>query len=356
MKRPALGTVATPTSGQTLQQTARPARCAHPARVPAATGEHPGTIAVVTVTDTVGVMRGTPTPSGTDPGTDQETWVHIGLDGEMSSAELDDGGRLIQAGAAVWVDGPGGAIETFSSLIRHDDLSWSERAAAVHGITREQVAGAPPATEVDEALYVWLLEHGAVEGRRLVVPIGLNVAAFDMPFFRQALPRSSALVARRAVDLNALCFTYAGWDPNPLVGTPRDFAGWKRSMKNAANTALNRRGMPVHEHDAGYDAAQALVGWWWLRCQVVDLTHRVADLDARLDSLDPLRAVLGDGLLDRLANVSPSVLHEIVAAFPVDVSPRRWFGTKHAALGTTPLQALLAGRIDEVVAAAQECR
>ena len=34
-------------------------------------------------------------------------WIFIGLDGEMSSAELHQGGQLIQVGAAIWSGQPG---------------------------------------------------------------------------------------------------------------------------------------------------------------------------------------------------------------------------------------------------------
>lgn len=285
------------------------------------------------------------------PDTDDSQWVFIGLDGEMSSAELDQGGRLIQVGAAVWSGRPGESTETFSSLIFLDESApWSDRAAQVHGLTRSQLLKASPAAEVDELFYTWLLAHGAQAGARIVVPIGLNVAAFDMPFFRQALPRSSSLIARRAVDLNAICFSYAGWDPNPRSDGSRDFAGWKRSMKIAANTWLAQSGVPVREHDAGYDALQALVGWWWLREQLAAPVVKMAQLDARLDAADPLRAVLGDGLLERLSMVSRTDIVWIVQHLQQPASPRRWFGTKLAALGTTPLAAIIDGRIAEVLA------
>lgn len=276
-------------------------------------------------------------------------WVYIGLDGEMSGADLDQGGRLIQVGAASWANRPD-AVETFSSLIFLDQAApWSERAERVHGIARSDLLLAPAAHEVDETFYCWLLAHGAREGARVVVPIGLNVAAFDMPFFRLTLPRSSSLIARRAVDLNAICFSYEGWDPNPHADRPRDFAGWKRSMKIAANTWLRQNGIPTREHDAGYDALQALVGWWWLRKQLSNVTERLAHLDDQLDAVDPLRALLGHGLMARLTMITRTDIALIVAGLPAGVSPSRWFGTKQAALDTTPLDALTDGRLVEVL-------
>jgi len=103
----------------------------------------------------------------------------------MSSTELSQGGQLIQVGAAVWSDQPGESFETFSSLIFLDESAqWSPRAAQVHGIPHERPAEAPSAENVDKLFYDWLLAHGAKEGKCLMVPIGSNVAAFDMSLIR----------------------------------------------------------------------------------------------------------------------------------------------------------------------------
>jgi DNA polymerase III epsilon subunit-like protein len=277
--------------------------------------------------------------------------VFIGLDGEMSSADINTGGALIQAGAAS-LDPATGTVEVFSSFIRPPEgYEWSERAAAVHGISEEQLKDAPSAEQVDKELYAWLLAHGAIAERRVVVPVGLNVASFDLPFFKATLPRATALLARRSVDLNAVLFTLENWDPNPKT-EPRDFSGWKRSMKTHANRVVLERGFGTHEHDAGFDAAQALIGWHWLRDQIHAPVSRAAALDAQLNETDPLRAALGSGLLNRLVGIDRLLLEKVVEALNPKVSPRRWFGTKHHALNATPLEALTAGRHHEVLVAA----
>jgi hypothetical protein len=280
--------------------------------------------------------------------------IYLGLDGEMSAADITAGGKLIQAGFAAWISEPGGQLEVFTSLIRQQDMHWCERSASVHQIDRATLDTAPDPEDVDQAAYTWLLSHGAVDGKRTVIPIGLNVGTFDMPFFRQTLPRTSSLISRRAIDLNAICFTYAGWDPNPRSGSVRDFHGWKRSMKTVANTELARRGYHTSDHNAGHDAAQALLGWWWLRRQTVELTARIAELDNRLDAAQPLRTTLGDGLITRLEQIGGlhhDQLTQIVTALGPGLSVRRWFGTTHPDLGCTPLAALQAGRTADVIAA-----
>ena len=279
-------------------------------------------------------------------------WILIGLDGEMSSADIETGGKLIQAGAAAWKAEPGGELNIFSSLIRQDEMEWNERAAQVHNLTREEIAAGPPADEVDEAFYAWLLENGATEGKRMVVPIGFNVASFDMPFFRQSLPKASSLIARRAVDLNAMCFTFAGWDPNPATEGARDFAGWKRSLKKEANATLRRSGFTVAEHDASFDAAQALVGLRWLREQMVAPVEGLGAAEAQLEEMDPLRKVLGKGLLERLQDIDRGVLQNIVTNLGEGVNIRYWFGLKNDGLGCTPLQALMDGRTTDVLGVA----
>lgn len=189
----------------------------------------------------------------------------IGLDGEMSSAELNDGGRLIQAGIAV--RGPRGLAVT-SQLISWPQMAWDPQAAQVHQLTRATVDAAPPAAEVDALLEEWLTNHGGTPGRRNLITVGFNVGAFDHPFFRHALPRTMAMVSRRSIDLNAVTMTLDGWDPNPRNAGPRRWTGWKRSAKTAARAALADSGVPGREHDAGYDAALALAAWEWLREQI----------------------------------------------------------------------------------------
>lgn len=209
--------------------------------------------------------------------------VIIGLDGEMSSPDLAAGGVLIQAGAAA--RGSDGTLSVFSSLIRMGTGPWTEgpvgpgdrssgaqfwdlEAASVHGITQQQIAEAPTADEVDEKFRSWLLAHGAVDAYRKVLACGFNVAGFDLPFFTATLPRSMELISRRSVDLNACCALLDGWDPNPKITTPRDMWSWKKAAMKQARHKLAEDGVAGAAHDAGYDAAEALVAFDWLRSQL----------------------------------------------------------------------------------------
>lgn len=189
----------------------------------------------------------------------------IGLDGEMSASDLEAGGRLIQGGIAVFDDG---GVQVTSELMSWPDMRWDPRAAEVHQLPRDVVDAAQTVEEADEVLYSWLLARGAVAHRRTLITVGFNVGAFDHPFFRHALPRAMSVISRRTIDLNAVCMTLDGWDPSPRCTTPRDWSGWKRSAKNAAKSYLDAAGVEGVEHDAGYDAALAIVAWLWLRAQI----------------------------------------------------------------------------------------
>lgn len=222
----------------------------------------------------------------------------IGLDGEMSNNDLASGSRLIQAGFAARV---GGELKVFSTLISWEEMDWSERAFQVHGITRKQLQDAPTPAQADAACEAWLLENGGVPGRRSLVAVGFNVVAFDLPFFRQALPQTMTLISRRGVDLNAACFTMDGWDPDPGVKA-RTWKGWKRSMKRQADTQLAKLGVAGQAHDAGWDAAQALVGLEWLQAQL-RTTARPGRFEARPGQDPELASIFGAGLLARLEPV-----------------------------------------------------
>ena len=137
---------------------------------------------------------------------------------------------------------------------------------AVHGIPVETIFKAPRAPEVDERLHAWCLARGASAERRSVVAVGFNVGAFDLPFVRDALPKTTALLSRRTVDLNAVCFTLG--DALLLGGSRPKWSTWKRLAKDAAQAELTALGVAPQWHDAGYDALAALVSWRWFREKV----------------------------------------------------------------------------------------
>jgi hypothetical protein len=168
--------------------------------------------------------------------------MYIGLDGEMSSSELAEGGKLIQIG-----------ISTAEGINRSytmnpGECQWSEEAEAVHGLTREELRFSLSPTEIDEDLYGFLMSIGADPKRRSkTIPVGFNVGAFDMPFVKDSLPKSYSLFSRRTVDLNALCFALDYKEEN---GMPVKAATWKKRAKAYAIEKIGTE----NQHDAGWDA------------------------------------------------------------------------------------------------------
>jgi hypothetical protein len=177
----------------------------------------------------------------------------IGLDGEMSDSELTDGAVLVQIGVAFDV------TERFSALLGWpvDSYFKTDRAMDVHGIDAAAIAAADPPGEVDAQLEQWLLARGADSDKRALIAVGYNVGAFDLPFVRAYLPRTSQLLSRRVVDLNAFCLAYEG--RVPYEGSTPTFSGWKRLAKRYSAEKLAAVGLEENWHDAGYDAASAIL-------------------------------------------------------------------------------------------------
>ena len=186
-----------------------------------------------------------------------------GVDCETSGNDVNRGARLIQIGLALpTVDG----LSIFSSLVgwpedSWDDSSWSPEAEAVHGISRARLAVAPEPSIVDAQICEWLTDRGAKAGSRLILSVGFNVGSFDHPFIARYLPATRALLSHRCVDLNSVLFTFDGWHPGEEDGW--DWLRWKSSMKADVASAL--RDHEGGAHDAGWDAAEALLSWRWLR-------------------------------------------------------------------------------------------
>jgi hypothetical protein len=191
----------------------------------------------------------------------------LGLDGEMTSGDLAAGGRLIQIGLAV---GEGGD-ERVTELIGWDrgDFHADPVAMEVHGIPEATILAAPRADEVDERLFAWCLAHGGSTEKRVLVPVGWNVGAFDLPFVRHTLPRTFRLLSRRTVDLNAVCFTLGG--ATTVEGSRPKWTGWKRMAKRAAEERLAALGIEPAWHDAGYDALASLAAFRWMRERISSL-------------------------------------------------------------------------------------
>lgn len=241
-------------------------------------------------------------------------------------------------------------VEVFSSLSNPGPERWQPEAQAVHGISPEAIEAAPSTAEVDERAARWLRSHGGRSGTRSsVIAVGFNVGAFDFPFFRHYLPEAMSMVSRRSIDLNAICFMLAGWDPRSS-DSARDWTGWRRSAKKHANKQLQNLGVPGATHDAGWDAAEALLAYSWPRDQVHQCRHD--DPVASEPSDDPALASLGASLRARLQVLSDDDTRRLANAVAAsELAPGKWFGTRRDEFGgRTALQAVQDGDFDLVYA------
>jgi DNA polymerase III epsilon subunit-like protein len=183
--------------------------------------------------------------------------TYIGLDGEMSSAEIKSGGKLIQIGMAKYCDGE---VASIGSLLNPGVMDWSEEAQAVHEFTRKQIEeqGEDPAM-VDQMLSDWA---NPTKETRDCIMVGFNVGSFDRPFVEQSLPILFSRFSRRTVDLNSIIFAMSDTDEefNKIKKDAKDYAIAK--MGGMFNGFKNR------QHDAEYDAVMALYCFEYLRAKI----------------------------------------------------------------------------------------
>lgn len=180
--------------------------------------------------------------------------TYIGLDGEMSSADIETGGKLIQIGMAKIVDGQ---MESIGYLLNPGVMDWSEEAEAVHQFTKSQIEsdGEDPAV-VDPILADWA---NRTTERRDFVMVGFNVGSFDRPFIKQSLPILFGRFSRRSVDLNSLIFA--------LSDTNSQFERIKGRSKDYAFEKMYGMfdGFKDRQHDAEYDAVMSLYCFEYIR-------------------------------------------------------------------------------------------
>ena len=187
--------------------------------------------------------------------------LFVGIDGEMSSSEIDSGGKLIQIGVSVRVDGE---LRSFEALINPGEMDWCPEAAQVHQIPKETIELQGRSQDsVDQELYQWLVNQGANPKRRAkTIPVGFNIIGFDMPFIKKQLPLSYSLFSRRMADLNAMLWLLNGKEDN---GHAVSFEGWKTKALNWAESQLS----DFKPHDAEWDAKRHLLCYEYLQSVIL---------------------------------------------------------------------------------------
>jgi hypothetical protein len=185
--------------------------------------------------------------------------LFIGLDGEMSSPDLEKGGCLIQIGLSVATNR---GIETIAYYIRPpEDMYWEDRAAEVHQISQEALRlNGKHREEVDELLCEWLIKRGAHPTNRFKnIPVGFNITGFDMPFVKATLPKTYAMLSRRTAELNGMLWLLHGKQG-------KNMDRWKEMAMEYARINLSS----FKPHDAGWDSARHLLCFEYLRTAVAN--------------------------------------------------------------------------------------
>lgn len=175
-----------------------------------------------------------------------------GLDLETTGLSLEH--QVVQVGVAL----PGlGGLSRPAVFARDigwpiETLSIDRGALEINRFTIERITAGERASSVDATLAAWLRVQGVKDHE--LVALGWNVGAFDLPRFQRTLPHSARFFhPYRAVDLNSLCyFVGLHLEEDPAA------------VKSACREYVARNRMPAAWHDAGYDAAGALLVLQWL--------------------------------------------------------------------------------------------
>lgn len=174
---------------------------------------------------------------------------YIGLDFESSGS--DPWGKHVPIQIGLAMDTYEGApMATFEALIggwKWTEWEWSEEAAQVHNLHKDDIGKSDPVWVVDIRAAEWLLRQVGHGNRMWNITVGWNVAGFDRQFVTRWMPNLNRLLSYRTVDLNALVFARSL--------TEADYSLWKRQAKEYADK-FNPDG---ERHDALVDARAALL-------------------------------------------------------------------------------------------------
>lgn len=192
--------------------------------------------------------------------------VFVALDFETTGLDIEAGAYPIELGIAVG----GTDIAWMIKADEHEgDGVWSEKAAAVHGLTLQDIESYGEPTFVVEARAIAALADLGMfdvdQKDRIIV--GWNVASFDLLFLKRWFPTLASLFSYRTVDLNAVCYAFEGAE-HPEVGL-WSFARVKdEAMVWAQQRYRAAFGEEARLHRAGVDAIVSLFAFEFLQAEV----------------------------------------------------------------------------------------
>lgn len=172
--------------------------------------------------------------------------LFLGLDIECTGSDVDKH-AIIQIGIACRHEG---RIVWQAWDIGQQEYVWEQEALNVNKFTHERIKMGHPVESVDAYA---ASEIEKWRDGRSAIAVGWNVAGFDIPFIKKAMPLTYDKLSYRTVDLNAIIFaaSLAGYGAYDKM---------KRRAKGYAEATLPA----VNWHDAGYDAAAGLASLEYL--------------------------------------------------------------------------------------------
>lgn len=237
----------------------------------------------------------------------------------MTGTSLNEGAELLQIAAV----GPlssfapprptkSQAQKVYQSTVGITESAyWDIEAESIHGITKEEALKGRNAALVDIEFTNWLIELGANQKRRLIVPVGFNVGSFDMKFIKSFLPKSFDLFTRRAVDLNGICFSIDGLK---YLGETKSAEQWKELAIAYGRYRLSVEGDKglADAHDAEFDAWVHAYAWEFLKESIRGRDLRIGYSEADTDSIQSVIASLRETLTLNEISLSTGIPSEFL--------------------------------------------
>jgi len=130
--------------------------------------------------------------------------------------------------------------------IRHESITVNPASIRINKIdlsTRDDKT-LPTLEEADEQLASWLSQEGP---DKKLIPLGKNIAAFDMLFLKKYLPKSAKMFGYRSLDLNALIFVDA-------IVRGLTFEETRKAAETIGKSYAEHRVPNLSSHNAMYDA------------------------------------------------------------------------------------------------------
>ena len=179
---------------------------------------------------------------------DGRDFIPLGIDIETSSSDFNNG--VILSIGAYDPSGNNWTGRTFYKEIRYKG-SIPVNAEAMR-VNRIPITGVDNPQLPSLEMTSDLLEEWLGHRTRKYIPVGFNVASFDIAFIKKYMPLVQRRLGYRAIDLNALIFTEALKHKCKFISLKADY---KRKAKIVTEKIVQGRS----EHDALYDSILAII-------------------------------------------------------------------------------------------------